>query len=94
MSDGDPRSALETLHAAIQAFSNALCRDSDDAGLVSHEFVVWEEVSFAQDDGATLRQTVYAATGDGATASSSVGLAAIGLAKVRRDVLGGCCDGS
>ncbi len=79
---------LEVLHLAIQTFSNSLCTDSSQVGLVTAGLVVWEESQF-DEDGDTARSVHYAATGDGSTPGLSIGLAYIGLERVSSDVLGG-----
>lgn len=88
MTDSTP---LDTLHAAIQAFSNSLADDTTEVGVVMAALVVWEEVSFS-DDGETQRATHYAATGDQATPNGSIGLATNLLRTLERDIVGCSCE--
>lgn len=82
--DGGP---LGDLHAAVQAFSNAMADDPDEVGVVMNGLVVWEEVSFGE-DGDPQRQTLYAATGDQCTPSGSLGLALNLLRTLEHDIIG------
>jgi hypothetical protein len=86
--DGGP---LDKLHEAIQAFSNALADDQEDVGVVMSSLIVWEEVGFT-DDGTSCRAVHYAATGDQATPSSSLGLALNLLRTLERDIIGCRCE--
>lgn len=83
-------SPLDTLHAAVQAFSNALAEDDpDDAGVVTAALVVWEETSFDPETGKPRHAVLYAATGDGGGRPSvALGLATNVHLTLGRDVLG------
>lgn len=77
---------IDTLHAAVQAFSNTLTDDAGDAGIVTNSLVVWEEASYS-DDGSVVRGVYYAATGDSATPSASLGLAVNLLRTLEQDII-------
>lgn len=76
---------LETLHAAVQAFSNSLCTETSDAGIVRQAVIVWDEVSL-EPNGETSEGTYYAASGDGATAIGTLGLLTWGRQRVMADL--------
>lgn len=81
----DQPTPLEALHAAVQAFSNSLCTDECDSGLVRQAVLVWDEVSLSE-DGNSSESTYYAAIGDGATAIGTLGLLTYGKARVIADL--------
>ena len=78
-------SPLEALHAAVQAFSNSLCTEPGDHGLVRQAVIVWDEVSLSE-DGETSEATYYAASGDGASAVGTLGLLCWGKQRVTADL--------
>lgn len=82
--------ALEKLLTAVQEFSNALASDESQVGVVTNGLVVWEEVSFSE-DGTPARETLYAAIGDQATPTNSLGLAVQLLKTLERDIVGCNC---
>lgn len=83
---------LDTLHNAIQAFSNSLCDDETDAGVVTSALIVWQESSY--DDGDLTWTMHYAITGDGNNPVVGLGLATKLQASIQRDLIGCSCERS
>lgn len=87
MSDEAP---LESLHTAVQTFSNALADSEAEAGMVTAALVVWEELSY-DSDGKPQYLAMYASTGDsGGRPAVALGLASFGLQRLKAVVAGDC----
>jgi hypothetical protein len=82
---------LDQLHTAIQAFSNGLCTEASQAGMVAAALVVWTEITYS-DDGTPAYETMYAATGDQTNPNVGLGLALNLLRTLERDIIGTGCE--
>lgn len=83
---GEPRAPLRALGDAVQEFSNSLCQDQSQAGVVVNALVIWEEMCFDA-EGKPLRRIFYAVPTDNFSISATVGLAFAGLNAVKEDAL-------
>lgn len=84
--------ALDALHTAVQAFSNSLCDDETDAGVVTSALIVWQESCY--EDGDLSWTMHYAITGDGNNPVVGLGLATKLQATIQRDLIGCSCEQS
>lgn len=77
---------LMALNQAVQDFSNAICEDASQQGIVTQALVVWEEVSF-NENGDPFRRVYYAVPGENFALSGAIGLCVMGLEQLKGDIL-------